>query len=345
MSTDDNVAQGSAGQGSAFSRVGVIGAGAFGTALAHMLAADHSVRLWSRGDAVAADIATRRMNARYLPGQVLDDKLAVTTDLGEAVDADVVLLVTPAQSTRAMAGRLAPLIRPGVPVVLCAKGIEQASGLVLSAVMAQVVPGAPLAVLSGPGFAAEIARRLPTAVTLASADADLGAALALALSTRTFRVYWTDDVVGVELGGAMKNVLAIAAGIADGKALGAGAHAALVTRGFAEMRRLGLALGAKAETLVGLSGLGDLVLTCGSAQSRNMSLGRALGQGQALADILAQRNSVTEGIATAAALAALATTHGLELPIVAQVHAICTGATTPDAALAALLSRPPKAED
>ena len=329
-----------------FARIGVIGGGAWGTALAQTLRlAGRDVTLWARDAAVVADIANSRENRVYLPGVPLDAALEATTELARVASADLVLLVTPAQVTAAMARALKPHLRAGVPVVICAKGIEQATGRRLSAVLAAELPGTPLAVLSGPGFAGDVVRGLPTAVTLACADGALGAALASTIGYRNFRIYWTDDVAGVELGGSVKNVLAIAAGIADGKKLGASAHAALVTRGFAELRRFGAALGAKPATLQGLSGLGDLLLTCGSAQSRNMSLGRGLGEGRTLAEILGGRRSVSEGVATAVAVVTLAKSHGLEMPIAEAVHAICTGATTVDAAMAALLARPFRAED
>jgi glycerol-3-phosphate dehydrogenase (NAD(P)+) len=223
---------------------------------------------------------------------------------------------------------------------VCAKGLEQSTGKLMGEVLAEALPDATMACLSGPSFAADVARGLPAALTLACADADLGRRLAEAIGYRNFRLYWSDDLVGTQLGGALKNVLAIAAGIVDGRGLGASAHAALVTRGFAEMRRLGAALGARPETLAGLSGLGDLVLTCGSPQSRNMSLGRALGTGEKLADVLGARRSVAEGVYTAAAAVKVAGEHGIEMPIAAAVHAIVTGALDVDTAIDALLSRP-----
>ena len=329
-----------------FSRTVVVGGGAFGTALAQTLRlAGRDVGLWARNVHVVEEINGARTNSVYLPGVMLDAGISAATDLVVAAEADMVLLVAPAQATRAVAAMLKPHLRAGVPVVICAKGIEQASGKRLSAVVRDVLPDAPLAVLSGPAFAADVVRGLPAAVTLACADAALGAALAAHIGYRNFRIYWTGDVAGVELGGAVKNVLAIAAGIAEGKRLGASAHAALVTRGFAELRRFGMALGAQPATLTGLSGLGDLLLTCGSMQSRNMSLGRGLGEGKTLAEILGARRSVAEGVATAGAVVVLARQHALDMPIAEAVHAICTGATTVDAAMASLLARPFKAED
>jgi glycerol-3-phosphate dehydrogenase (NAD(P)+) len=334
------------GQRARFQRIGVIGGGAFGTALAQTLRlAGRDVVLWARNPDVVRDIAQRHENSAYLPGLTLDTGLRATTELAQVTAADLLLLVTPAQATRAIARDLKPLLLPGVPLVICAKGIEQATGARLSTVLSTELPQTPLAVLSGPSFAADIVRGLPTAVTLACADETMGAALAATIGYRNFRLYWTDDVAGVELGGAVKNVLAIAAGIAAGRQLGASAHAALVTRGFAELRRFGAALGARPATLQGLSGLGDLLLTCGSPQSRNMSLGRGLGEGKSLAEILGARRSVSEGVATAGAVVALAQSQAIDMPIAQAVHGICTETVTVDAALAALLSRPFKAED
>jgi glycerol-3-phosphate dehydrogenase (NAD(P)+) len=253
-------------------------------------------------------------------------------------------MVAPAQHVRAAGAQLAQHLAIGKPVVICAKGLEQATGKLLVELLGETLPQASLAVLSGPSFAADVVRGLPTALTLASADDSMGRRLAETLASRPFRIYRSTDLVGVQLGGAIKNVLAIAAGIVEGKALGASAHAALVARGFAEMRRLGEALGARPETLIGLSGLGDLLLTCGSPQSRNMSLGRALGQGQALADILAGRRSVAEGVYTAAAVVKVAAEKGIDMPISTAVHAIVEGRETVDAAIDALLSRPLRAE-
>lgn len=329
-----------------FRTIAVFGAGAWGTALAETLCrAGRDVLLWARSPVVVGEITARRTNSAYLPGVTLSPTFAATTDLAAAAGRDILLLVAPAQQTRALAETLAPLVRPGTPAVLCAKGIEQASGKLLVEVLAEAWPGAVPAVLSGPSFADDVVRGLPAALTIATADPALGQNLAAAIGYRNFRLYWSNDLAGVQLGGAVKNVLAIAAGILDGRKLGASAHAALVTRGFAELRRFGEALGARAETLMGLSGLGDLLLTCGSAQSRNMSLGRALGQGQSLADVLSARRSVSEGVHTAAAVARIATDRGLEMPIAVAVAAIVAGRLTVDAAIEALLARPFKAED
>jgi len=328
-----------------FKSIGVIGAGAWGTALAITTAkTGQSVMLWAHERETAEEINRQHTNAVFLPGLPLDPAIRATSRLEDIAAMDVILMVAPAQHVRAIAAGLAPLLQPGQPVVICAKGIEQASGKLMSQVLAEAAPGAVAAVLSGPSFAAEVARGLPAAVTLACADEDLGRRLVAAVGHKGFRPYWSDDVIGAQLGGAVKNVLAIAAGIVDGKALGASALAALVTRGFAELARFGQAFGARPETLMGLSGLGDLQLTCSSPQSRNMSLGRALGQGQTLSAVLGGRRSVAEGVHTAAAVVKIAAEQRVDMPICAAVHAIITGTTTVDAAIDALLSRPFRSE-
>ena len=328
-----------------FDSIGVIGGGAWGTALAQTLRlAGREVRLWAREAEVADEINARHANSAFLPGVTLDPGLRATTELADIAALDVVLMVAPAQHVRATAGALARHLPAGKPIVLCAKGLEQATGKLLGQVLAETIPHATQAVLSGPSFAADVARGLPAALTLATADEALGQGLATALGYRQLRIYWSSDTIGVQLGGAVKNVLAIAAGIVDGKSLGASAHAALVTRGFAELRRFGEALGARADTLMGLSGLGDLLLTCGSAQSRNMSLGRALGQGQTLQAVLGSRRSVSEGVFTAAAVVRVAADKGVDMPICQAVSAIVEGKLTVDAAIEALLSRPQRAE-
>jgi len=256
--------------------VGIIGGGAWGTGLAQALRrAGRDVLLWAREPAVAEEINTKHSNSAFLPGVALNPVIRATTTLTDLAARDVVLMVAPAQHVRAVSEGLKSHLRSGQPIVLCAKGIEQRSGRLMGEVLAEVLPETTQAVLSGPSFAAEVARGLPAALTIACADEKLGRLLAERLSNPQFRLYWTSDLVGVELGGSLKNVLAIAAGIVDGQGLGANAHAALVTRGFAELRRFGEALGARPETLIGLSGFGDLILTCASTQSRNMSLGRA----------------------------------------------------------------------
>jgi glycerol-3-phosphate dehydrogenase (NAD(P)+) len=326
-------------------RIAVIGAGAWGTALAQSLAsAGREVTLWVRDPASAAEIAAKRCNERYLPDVALSGEIAVTSKLAGASSAQILLLAVPAQHARDVAGRLWPLVRPGTPVVVCAKGLEQASGRRLSDVLGGAMPGIGVAVLSGPSFAADVVKGLPTAVTLAARAIGEAEALAEALGHRSLRIYWSDDVTGVELGGALKNVLAIAAGIVVGRGLGASAHAAIVTRGFAEMSRLALACGARAETLAGLSGLGDLILTAGSTTSRNMSLGLRLGRGERLEAILASRRSVSEGVWTAGAAVALARREGVEIPVMAAVDAVLAGRTSIDEAMERLLARPQRAE-
>ena len=327
-------------------RIGVIGGGAWGTALAQNLSvAGHDVVLWAREPETVADINERHVNRTFLPGIELDTRLTATGRLEECANAEAVLLVCPAQHVRAITSELARHTRLGQPLIVCAKGIERATGKLMGEVIAETAPDMTPAVLSGPSFAADVARGLPTALTIACADERLGSLLAERLGDRQLRLYWSDDIAGVELGGALKNVFAIAAGIVAGKGLGASAHAALVTRGFAEMRRLGAALGVKPETLIGLSGLGDLILTCGSPQSRNMSLGRALGQGEKLEAVLGKRVSVTEGVYTAAAVVRLAEEKKIEMPITEAVHTILEGRSTVDDAIANLMSRPFKAED
>jgi glycerol-3-phosphate dehydrogenase (NAD(P)+) len=329
----------------ALQSVGIVGAGAWGTALAVVARrAGRDVLVWAYELETLTDINEAHRNAAYLPGVSLDPGIEATARLNEVANCDLLLMVAPAQHTREIATGLAPYVRPGQPVMICSKGIEKGSGKLLSQVLAEILPGSDIAVLSGPSFAAEIARGLPGAVTLATAEEAQGRALSHALSHPPFRCYWSDDVVGAEIGGAIKNVYAIAAGIVAGKQLGASAHAALVTRGFAEMTRFGTALGARRETLTGLSGLGDLLLTCGSAQSRNMSLGIELGQGQSLNEALARRLAVTEGVHTASAVVALAKQHGIDMPIAAAVHTVISGAATVYEAIGALLARPLRAE-
>jgi glycerol-3-phosphate dehydrogenase (NAD(P)+) len=327
-------------------RIGVIGGGAWGTALAQTLVlAGRDVVLWAREPDTVADINERHVNRSFLPGVELDTRLKATARLEDCAASDAILLVCPAQHVRAITATLVRLVRPGQPLVVCAKGVEQQTGKLLGEVIAETAPDVTLAVLSGPSFAADVARGLPAALTIACRNETLGRQLAERLGDRQLRLYWSDDIVGVELGGALKNVLAIAAGIVHGKGLGASAHAAIVTRGFAEMRRLGHVLGARPETMMGLSGLGDLVLTCGSVQSRNMSLGRALGQGETLAAVLGARVAVTEGVYTAAAVVRLAEEKRIEMPITEAVHAVLEGRVSVDDAISGLLRRPFKAED
>jgi glycerol-3-phosphate dehydrogenase (NAD(P)+) len=310
-----------------------------------MRRAGRDVVLWAREPEVVESINARHVNETFLPVVALDAKIRATGKLADAAACDALLLVAPAQHVRSVARELKASLRDEQPIVMCAKGIEQSSGQMMGDVLAAELPAVTQAVLSGPSFAADVARGLPAALTVGCADEVVGRALAERLGGPGFRLYWTNDVVGVELGGALKNVLAIAAGIVDGKGLGASAHAALVTRGFAEMRRLGAALGARPETLIGLSGLGDLILTCGSPQSRNMSLGRALGRGETLDQALAGKVSVSEGVYTATAVRRIAEEKGIEMPICAAVCDVVEGRVSVGEAIEHLMNRPIKAED
>jgi glycerol-3-phosphate dehydrogenase (NAD(P)+) len=329
---------------SPFASVAVIGAGAWGTALAQVAAAaGRDTTIWAREAEAVASINDTKENSLFLPGIPLNPRLRATGDLGEAAQADLVLAAPPAQHMRATLRALRPHRRDG-PVVLCAKGVERGTLALMTDVIAEELPEAQPAVLSGPGFAKDVARGLPTATTIACLDSDLAARIVAAIGLPTFRPYVVDDLVGAEIGGAVKNVIAIACGMAEGRKLGDGARAALITRGFAELTRLGVAMGGRAETLAGLCGLGDLVLTCASLTSRNTSLGAALGEGRALKDILAERRSVAEGVESAPAVMALAAKHGVEMPICAAVDAIVADRISIDEAIAALLSRPFRAE-
>ncbi|WP_353218042.1 NAD(P)H-dependent glycerol-3-phosphate dehydrogenase [Sandarakinorhabdus sp.] len=318
---------------------GVIGAGAWGTALASTLADNGPVTLWAREAEVVAAINSARENPLFLPGIALPAGITATTDLGDVAACDIILIVVPAQHLRAVLASAA--IPAATPLVLCAKGIEAGSHKLMVEVAADIVSN-PIAILSGPSFAAEVASGLPCAVTLACADAALGERLVAAMARPTLRLYHSDDVVGAEIGGAVKNVLAIACGVVAGACLGLNARAALIARGFAEMTRFGVARGARAETLAGLSGLGDLVLTCSSENSRNFRLGVGLGQGRPLADLLAGP-AVAEGAATAPVLAEAARAAGVDMPICAAVAALLAGAPVRDT-IGALLARPLKAE-
>ncbi|PZO80082.1 MAG: glycerol-3-phosphate dehydrogenase [Mesorhizobium amorphae] len=321
--------------------IGVVGAGAWGTALALAAArAGNSVRLWARdADQVAAMRATGE-NSRALPGVPLPDAIQPTDELGWALDgAEAVLVVTPAQTLRTVLPRLAPWLGAHTPVVLCAKGIERDTGLLPSQV-AEGILSQPVLALSGPSFASDVGRGLPTAVVIAARDEQLATDAARLMSSSTFRPYSTDDLLGVEAGGALKNVFAIAAGAVAGAGLGASASAAMVTRGFVELRRLSAALGGRPETAMGLSGLGDLLLTCSSVQSRNFLYGTALGRGESLAGL-----PLAEGVPTAGIAARLASERGVEAPIVSAVAAILAGHLTIGDAVEALMSRPLKSED
>tara|TARA_R110000764_G_scaffold14891_11_gene42568 strand:- start:43761 stop:44771 length:1011 start_codon:yes stop_codon:yes gene_type:complete len=328
-----------------FHRIGVIGGGAWGTAIAQMLCREgQEVILWCLEAEVAEAINTGHENTVFLPGVPLKPALRATTSLADLYDQDALFAVAPAQHTRKTLAALKDHIRPGTPVVLCSKGIELSTGKFMTEVLADELPEASPAVMSGPSFAIDVAKGLPTAVTLAVKDDAIGSELIQAISTPTFRPYLSGDLLGAEIGGAVKNVLAIACGIALGKGLGRSAHAALIARGSAEMTRLALALGAERETMSGLSGLGDLVLTCSSETSRNMSCGLALGRGETLDSIMAARNAVTEGVATAPVLRRLASQHHVDMPICDAVAAVIEGEISVDEAIKTLLMRPNKAE-
>lgn len=328
----------------ALASVGVVGGGAWGTALALAAArAGRSVTLWARDAAVVEAINGRSENPAHLPGVRLEPALAATADLARAAAADLVVLSTPAQTTRELAGALAPLMRPATPLLITAKGFEAGTGLLLADVVAQAAPAAVPAVLSGPSFAADVARSLPTAVTVAAADIALAEAVARALASPSFRPYASDDVTGVEVGGALKNVLAIASGIVIGRGLGASAQAALIARAFAELTRLAVALGGRAETLTGLSGFGDLVLTATSRQSRNFTFGVALGEGGS-ATALSDRGPLVEGAKTAPVALAMARRLGIDAPVTAAVAALVEGRAGVDQVIGELLARPLKRE-
>jgi glycerol-3-phosphate dehydrogenase (NAD(P)+) len=327
-----------------FERIAVIGAGAWGVALANAIArAGRTVSLAARNRTTAEAIAGSRQSPR-LPGFTLDPRIAVvaTEDTPEGFDA--ILAAVPSQHLRDSVSAIAPRVGKNTPVVACAKGIERGTRKFMTEVIAECAPSATPAILSGPSFAADVARGLPTAITLAAADEAIAAGLARAFGSATFRPYHSTDVRGVEIGGAAKNVLAIAAGIVSGRGLGASAAAALVTRGFAELFRFGRALGARAETLTGLSGLGDLILTCSSAQSRNYSLGVALGKGHPLGQACAEAK-LAEGALTAPVLVEMAAGKGIEMPISAAVAAILDGTISVDRAIETLLTRPFRAEN
>src|SRR6266540_3813276 len=321
-----------------FDRIAVVGAGAWGTALANVIArAGRTVLLAARHRA-AADLLAKRRESPRLPGLQIDARVEIAPVGSELARYDAVLLAVPSQQMRAAAGAIAPALRRGTPVIACAKGIERGTHRFMTEVIAEAAPGALPAILSGPSFATDVARGLPTAVTLAARDRKTAEALARALGSATFRPYHSTDVRGVEIGGAAKNVLAIAVGIVHGRGLGASAGAALTTRGFAELFRFGKAFGAQPQTLVGLSGLGDLVLTCSSSQSRNFSLGIALGQGRAPDE--ARGTKVVEGVFTAPVLVEMAKAKKVEMPIAAAIAAVLDARLSVDEAIESLLTRP-----
>jgi glycerol-3-phosphate dehydrogenase (NAD(P)+) len=323
-------------------KISVLGGGAWGTALALTAArVGRDVTLWEH-DATNADSLENKRESHFLPGVRLDERIKITRDLAEAARNDAILLVVPAQVVRSVVTQLAPSLPKRTPLIVCAKGIEHGTRKFMSEIVAECAPDAVPAILSGPSFAADVARGLPTAVTLAAPDTETAAALAQAIGSATFRPYHSTDLRGVELGGAAKNVLAIAAGIVAGRALGASAAAALITRGFAELARFGKAYGAKTETLMGLSGLGDLILTCSTPQSRNFSFGVALGQGETPDE--AAHGKLAEGAFTAPVLLEMARAKNVEMPIASAVAAVLAEKMSVDEAIAALLARPIKAE-
>ncbi len=323
-------------------KIGVIGGGAWGTALAQVAAADgEEVLLWAREPEVVDSINAAHENALFLKGVALSPAILATASLPDLKACEALLVVAPAQHLRTV---LSGLDSGEIPLVLCAKGIEDSTGLLMHEVAHEAAPAAPLAVLSGPTFAHEVAAGLPAAVTLAIEDQVLGAALVARLAHPTFRPYLSDDIAGAEVGGAVKNVLAIACGVVDGRKLGLNARAALISRGFAEMTRFGLAKGARLETLAGLAGLGDLVLTCSSTSSRNFSLGKGIGEGRAAAALIADRRTVAEGAFTAPVLKRVADEMGVAMPIVAAVCALLAGEASVDEVVGQLLARPLRSE-
>jgi glycerol-3-phosphate dehydrogenase (NAD(P)+) len=327
-----------------FERIAVLGGGAWGTALANVTArAGRAVTLWEHDAANAIALAERRESG-FLRGVRIEDSIAVTRDLAQAAHAEAILLVVPAQAMRSVVVSLNGVIAPRTPIIACAKGIEHGTHKFMTEVIAECAPNAAPAILSGPSFASDVARGLPTAVTLAASEEPLATDLAKALASRTFRPYQSTDVRGVEVGGAAKNVLAIASGIVTGRGLGASAAAALTTRGFAELVRFGRAFGAKTETMMGLSGLGDLILTCSSPQSRNFTFGINLGKGHAVKDIHST-TGLAEGAFTAPVLLEMARERGVDMPISSAVAAMLSGAMSVDQAIESLLTRPLRAED
>ena len=326
--------------------VTVIGAGAWGTALAAAARrAERDVKLYAREAEVVESVNTKNINETFLPDVELPEGIFATSNMEAAVyGADAALLVVPSQFLRATAVELAKYLPEDLPVLLAAKGIEQKTLMLMNEVVEETLPGHPLAALSGPSFAKEVARGLPAAITLACADETLGEQLMQDLASSRFRIYQSSDVVGAEIGGAVKNVLAIACGIVEGRKLGDNAKAALITRGLAEMMRLGEAKGAEMETMVGLGGLGDLVLTCNAMQSRNFSFGFAVGEGQKPKDVLESRVAVTEGVANAISVTQLAKKMKIEMPICETVHAIIHEGQDIDGAIISLMERPLKSE-
>ena len=321
--------------------MGVFGAGAWGTALATAgVRAGLDTCIWARENEVVNSINTHHENTLFLPDISLDADLRATADVKDIADRDFILMVAPAQHTRTAAEALKPHIRPGIPLIICSKGIEVSTGKLLSEVLEETLPDNPVGILSGPTFAVEVARGLPCALTLAINDTVIGEQITQAIGQPTFRPYLSTDIAGAQIGGAVKNVLAIATGMVAGLDLGENARAAIITRGLAEIMRFGALYGAKPQTLRGLSGLGDLILTCSSTQSRNMSLGKAIGEGQTMQDIMAGRRSVAEGAHTVEIVYSIAQEKGIDMPITAAVYAILKDGKDVHETTQALLSRP-----
>jgi glycerol-3-phosphate dehydrogenase (NAD(P)+) len=329
-----------------FANVGIIGAGSWGTALALLLHGNRMpVTLWGHDEEHVRGIVSRRENSVYLPGVPVPAALKVTHNLGDLGECDLLLLVTPSKAVREVSARLsASGVRDGAVLFSCTKGVERGSGLRMSEIIAEHFPNHPLAVLSGPSHAEEVARRMPTCVVLGCGDFGIGQRLQRAFTTPFFRAYTSDDIAGVEIGGALKNIFALAAGASDGLGFGDNAKAALVTRALVELGRLGTALGGKRETFMGLSGVGDLMVTCFSQHSRNRAVGERLGKGERLADITASMQMVAEGVPTTYSAFECARKLGVETPIIDQVKAILDGGVAPADAMARLLGRSPKPE-
>lgn len=329
-----------------FTNVGVIGSGSWGTALGLLLVENGlPVTLWGHDPAHMARMRETRTNADYLPGITLPERLALADQLEDLRGCDLLLVVTPSKAVREVAARIqAARPQPGAVLLSCTKGVERGTGLRMSQILSESLPGHPVAVLSGPSHAEEVARKLPTCVVLGSPDAAVAQRLQRAFSASWFRAYTNDDVAGIELGGALKNIFAIAAGVCDGLGLGDNAKAALVTRALVELGRLAVALGARRETLMGLGGLGDLMVTCFSRHSRNRAVGERLGKGESLAEIERTMRMVAEGVPTTHSAYECAQRGGIEVPVIEQVKAILEGRIGPAEALARLFSRDPKAE-
>jgi glycerol-3-phosphate dehydrogenase (NAD(P)+) len=327
-------------------RCAVVGAGAWGTALADLLARNgHDTVLWARESDVVDGVNARGENARFLEGVALARSLRATADVREAVrDRDLVLLAPPSHVLRAVTASAVEALPPAATLAVASKGIERETLAVMTDVVADVAPGRPVVAVSGPSFALEVARRQPTALVAASADPRAAALAQAALSAPEFRVYTHDDVIGVELGGALKNVMAVATGMLEGLGLGFNSRAALMTRGLAEMTRLGVALGARSATFAGLAGIGDLVLTCTGALSRNRAVGEEIGRGRSLAEVLTGRETVAEGVLNAQSARALAERAGVEMPIVNAVHRILFEGAPVGEGVRELMSRAPRAE-